>query len=193
MILLEMLVLIGSSILVWMWIIDPTGNYEPIIVGLSLVFIALEVYRRINGSRQNVNTRDVKLFETYKDNVFDSGLIKTFEQHDFRSPLHRTTWLSLCQFVETGDGVGYQFSDEKLNSAYMKAYKSAFHFGSLISKYTVPMAPPMDDHISVYGVGYKETPIKLHEKQQAIEINEAGKAFVEAQNAFVVLGNRLLY
>tara|TARA_B100000809_G_C14847687_1_gene427126 strand:+ start:74 stop:655 length:582 start_codon:yes stop_codon:yes gene_type:complete len=193
MILLEVLVLIGSSILVGMWINDPSGNYEPLIIGLSLVFIALEVYRRNKGSRQNVNTRDVKLFETYKDNVFDSGLIKVYEQHDFQSPLHRTTWLSLCQLVETGDGVEYQFSDEKLNSVYMKAYKSAFHFGSLISKYTVPMAPPMDDHISVYGVGYKEKPIKPDEKKQAIEINESGKAFVEAQKAFVVLGNRLLY
>ncbi|ELX7501526.1 hypothetical protein [Vibrio fluvialis] len=51
----------------------------------------------------------------------------------------------------------------------------------------------MSDSISIYGVGYKEMPIKPHEKKQTMEINKAGRVFVEAQKDFVVLGNRTLY
>lgn len=189
----ELLVLVASSMLVGMWVIDPNGNYEPIIVGLSLILGALEVYRRNNITRKSVNSRDVELFEAYKEMMFTNGLISILEQHDFLSPLHMTTWHSLVRFVEKGDDIDHQFTNKKLNKSYLKAHEAAFEFGGLISKYTVPMNPPMNDQISIYGVGYKEKPIKDHERLQAVEINEAGKAFVKAQKEFVVLGNRLLY
>ncbi|OOX37184.1 hypothetical protein BJL83_24000 [Vibrio parahaemolyticus] len=155
----------------------------------------LEVYRRNKPSdvKAPPNTRDVELFERYKDKMFTSGLINVLEQHDFLAPLHITTWNSLCQFVEKGNGVDFQFSDQALNHSYLHAYDTASEFAGLISKYTVPMNPPMSDSISIYGVGYKEKPIKPHEKKQATEINKAGRVFVEAQKDFVVLGNRTLY
>ncbi|HIF6147923.1 TPA: hypothetical protein ACX3IV_005016 [Vibrio parahaemolyticus] len=195
MIIIELLVLIASSVLVGMWIANPDGNYEAIIVGLGLVLVALEVYRRNKPSdvKAPPNTRDVELFERYKDKMFTSGLINVLEQHDFLAPLHITTWNSLCQFVEKGNGVDFQFSDQVLNHSYLHAYDTASEFAGLISKYTVPMNPPMSDSISIYGVGYKEKPIKPHEKKQATEINKAGRVFVEAQKDFVVLGNRTLY
>ncbi|EIA0767003.1 hypothetical protein BOO24_19620 [Vibrio navarrensis] len=193
MILLELLVLIASSILVGMWINEPAGNYEPIVVALSLVLVSLEVYRRYKTTHKSTNSRDVELFEKYKDVMFTSGLIDTLEQHDFLSPLYMSTWQSLSWFVEKADGIDQQFSDKKLNKSYLKAYDAAFEFAGLISKYTVPMKPPMSDCISVYGAGYKEKPIKEHEKQQAHEINEARKKFVKAQKEFVVFGNRHLY
>lgn len=190
---IELLALIASSILVGMWINDPSGNYEPIIVGLSLVIVALEIYRRNKNTRKSVNTRDIELFEKYKEMMFTSGLISMFEQYDFLSPLHMTTWQSISWFVEKADDIDHQFSDKKLNKHYLKAYEAALNFARLISKYTVPMNTPMNDHISEYGVGYKEKPIKEHEKKQAIEINEAGKVFIKAQKEFVIIGNRQLY
>jgi len=190
---IELLVLITSSILAGMWMSDPNGNYEPIIVVLGFVLVVLEIYRRNDNTRKSVNTRDIELFEKYKETMFTNGLISILEQHDFLSPLHMTVWQSLSWFVEKADDIDRQFTDKKLNKQYLNAYEAAFYFAKLISKYTVPMDPPMNDHISVYGVGYKEKPIKEDEKQQAIEINEAGKAFVKAQNEFVILGNRRLY
>ncbi|MEO3988137.1 hypothetical protein [Plesiomonas shigelloides] len=193
MILLELLVLIASGILAVMWINEPAGNYEPIVFSLSLVFVLLEIYRRYTSSNKSTNSRDVELFQKYKDVMFTSGLINTLEQHDFLSPLYMSTWQSLTWFVEKADGIDQQFSDKKLNKSYLKAYDAAFEFAVLISKYTVPMKPPMSDHISVYEAGYKEKPIKEHEKQQAHEINEARKRFVKAQKEFLAFGNRHLY
>ncbi len=134
MIIIELLVLIASSVLIGMWIAIPDGNYEAIIVGLGSVLVTLEVYRRNKPSdvKTPPNTRDVELFERYKDRMFTSGLIDILEQHDFLAPLHITTWNSLCEFVEKGNGVDFQFSDHVLNHSYLHAHDTVSEFSGLI-------------------------------------------------------------
>ncbi len=137
------------------------------------------------------NKHDIELYDKYKKLLIENGSIRFYKNHEFQSSFKNEYWTPLSNYIDFWNSIEYEFVDKKLNDAHKNVYSAAFLLGQTIAECTFFIGEGNYMRCVRHDEIQGETPNDI--KENAKNINELAKKFIEYHELFVKLAHSKLY